>query len=253
MILGLVFGIPGGLLGLLFILAILAACFFTYHRCHKRRHGLDHVALSENPRIIALTIECYPDPETTSKILDLLKAHEAKATFFVTGGAEIRGQQEILQRIHDESHELGIHPFQFDGVETAEELNLAELEKYIREVEKLLPANPGGAKYLRPTGVIGSRKSIKARKLIKELDYKLVRVEILETVLPSTITPGTIIPIVSREEETLRSAEEVLNRMTAEKWKVVTVGALFLVTREQTEQTLIDKVIRTWNRTWNRL
>ncbi|TVY00469.1 polysaccharide deacetylase family protein [Cohnella terricola] len=59
---------------------------------------------------IALTFDDGPDPEYTPKMLDLLKRHGAKATFFVVG-ENAEKYPEIVARIHEEGHILGIHNY----------------------------------------------------------------------------------------------------------------------------------------------
>lgn len=61
-------------------------------------------------REIALTFDDGPDPVYTPKLLDLLKKHGAKATFFVVGENAER-YPEIIARIHDEGHIIGIHNY----------------------------------------------------------------------------------------------------------------------------------------------
>ena len=56
---------------------------------------------------VALTFDDGPD-DLTGEILDILAAHDARATFFVIG-QKIRGRQPLLQRIVAEGHEIGIH------------------------------------------------------------------------------------------------------------------------------------------------
>jgi cellulose synthase/poly-beta-1,6-N-acetylglucosamine synthase-like glycosyltransferase/peptidoglycan/xylan/chitin deacetylase (PgdA/CDA1 family)/spore germination protein YaaH len=62
------------------------------------------------PGKIALTFDDGPDPVWTPKILDILKAENVKATFFVLGenGQENPG---LLKRIVDEGHTIGNHSF----------------------------------------------------------------------------------------------------------------------------------------------
>lgn len=59
---------------------------------------------------IALTFDDGPDPVYTPKLLDLLKEHGAKATFFVVGENAERNPS-IIARIHEEGHIIGIHNF----------------------------------------------------------------------------------------------------------------------------------------------
>ena len=57
---------------------------------------------------IALTFDDGPDPTYTPKVLDVLKTHGAKATFFVIGSLAER-HPEIIRRIVADGHALGNH------------------------------------------------------------------------------------------------------------------------------------------------
>ncbi|RKN84110.1 polysaccharide deacetylase family protein [Paenibacillus ginsengarvi] len=59
---------------------------------------------------VALTFDDGPDPVYTPHLLDLLRKHGAKATFFVLGSKAER-YPELIKRIHDEGHQLGIHNY----------------------------------------------------------------------------------------------------------------------------------------------
>lgn len=59
---------------------------------------------------IALTFDDGPNPEYTVKLLDLLKEYEIKATFFVVG-SKVKSNPEIIKRMHEEGHTIGIHHY----------------------------------------------------------------------------------------------------------------------------------------------
>lgn len=58
----------------------------------------------------ALTFDDGPDPRYTPLLLDLLKRYDAKATFFVVG-SHAEQNPEIIKRMHDEGHLIGIHNY----------------------------------------------------------------------------------------------------------------------------------------------
>lgn len=58
----------------------------------------------------ALTFDDGPDPHYTPQLLDLLKRYGAKATFFVVGSHAER-YPDIIKRMHDEGHLIGIHNY----------------------------------------------------------------------------------------------------------------------------------------------
>lgn len=59
---------------------------------------------------IALTFDDGPHSEKTPGILDILKENEVKATFFIVG-ENAAGNEEIIERIISEGHEIGNHTF----------------------------------------------------------------------------------------------------------------------------------------------
>ncbi|MEU9584457.1 polysaccharide deacetylase family protein [Streptomyces werraensis] len=66
--------------------------------------------LSVPDRRLVLTFDDGPDPTWTPKVLDVLKKHDAHAVFFVTGTMASR-YPDLVQRMVDEGHEIGLHTF----------------------------------------------------------------------------------------------------------------------------------------------
>jgi cellulose synthase/poly-beta-1,6-N-acetylglucosamine synthase-like glycosyltransferase/peptidoglycan/xylan/chitin deacetylase (PgdA/CDA1 family)/spore germination protein YaaH len=59
---------------------------------------------------VAITFDDGPDPDWTPKILDLLKAANVKATFFLVG-VNAERYPNLVRRIVNEGHEIGNHTF----------------------------------------------------------------------------------------------------------------------------------------------
>lgn len=59
-------------------------------------------------KILYLTFDDGPTPQVTTKVLDLLAAYQAKATFFCIGKNVVR-HPEIYKRIIAEGHSIGNH------------------------------------------------------------------------------------------------------------------------------------------------
>lgn len=89
---------------------------------------------------IVLTFDDGPNPEYTPKLLDLLYKYGVKATFFVVG-SKVERNPEIIKRIHQEGHTIGIHHFYhvsswfISPLSLAKQLNLTEnaISKYTNE------------------------------------------------------------------------------------------------------------------------
>lgn len=64
--------------------------------------------LAHAERAVALTFDDGPDTVFTPRILDVLAAHGAKATFFVVGERAAR-YPDLIRRMRDEGHSVGTH------------------------------------------------------------------------------------------------------------------------------------------------
>ena len=92
-------------------------------------------------RLVALTFDDGPS-EWTAPILDVMKEHGARATFFVIGEA-IEGRESVLRRTAAEGHEIGNHTWSHPALTTIpldrvrEELDFAG-----DTIERVLGARP---------------------------------------------------------------------------------------------------------------
>jgi peptidoglycan/xylan/chitin deacetylase (PgdA/CDA1 family) len=59
------------------------------------------------PRV-ALTLDDGPDPQTTPRILEVLRENQARATFFLISD-QVLGCEDLVQTMVKEGHELGNH------------------------------------------------------------------------------------------------------------------------------------------------
>ncbi len=66
---------------------------------------------------VALTFDDGPDPEVTPRVLSVLRKRNAQATFFVLTD-EAAQRPELLKRIADEGHEIGLHFDRHDRITT---------------------------------------------------------------------------------------------------------------------------------------
>ena len=66
-------------------------------------------------RAVALTFDDGPHPETTPRLLDILAAHDAHATFFLVGERAARFP-DLVRAIADAGHALGIHGLRHEAM-----------------------------------------------------------------------------------------------------------------------------------------
>ena len=69
---------------------------------------LKHAALPSNEKVIALTFDDGPWPETTEKILATLKQEKIKATFFMIG-QPLKSYPELGKKVLADGHAIANH------------------------------------------------------------------------------------------------------------------------------------------------
>ena len=72
--------------------------------------GIGVLKRKENTEKLAFTFDDGPNPIYTPMLLDLLKQHKIKATFFVVG-SKAEKYPELIARMHEEGHLIGIHNY----------------------------------------------------------------------------------------------------------------------------------------------
>jgi len=143
--------------------------------------------VSNTENKIYLTFDDGPIPEITEWVLEELKKHDAKATFFCIGH-NIEKHPEIFEKVINEGHSVGNHTFNhLNGWKTS-------TEKYL-ENTKLCEASISNlqskiynlkSKLFRPP--YGKIKTSQAKKL-RQLGYKIIMWDVLSADYDTTITP----------------------------------------------------------------
>jgi len=91
-----------------------------------------------------LTFDDGPHPIITIQVLDVLKAYNAKATFFCIGNNVVK-YPEVYKRIIDEGHAVGNHTFNhLNGWKSADELYLNDINKAKAHIDSNLFRPPYG-------------------------------------------------------------------------------------------------------------
>jgi cellulose synthase/poly-beta-1,6-N-acetylglucosamine synthase-like glycosyltransferase/peptidoglycan/xylan/chitin deacetylase (PgdA/CDA1 family) len=85
-------------------------------------------------KTVALTFDDGPDPVYTQKVLDVLRSHGVKATFFVVG-ENVRDNPQLLRDEFAQGHEVGNHTFTHPDLES---ISLDELRLQANATERLI-------------------------------------------------------------------------------------------------------------------
>ncbi|MBL4934359.1 polysaccharide deacetylase [Clostridium sp. YIM B02515] len=135
------------LLPLLIVLTIIVSIIYPY----KYVQGKEEDCTKKK---VYLTFDDGPIPIITDKILDTLKEQNVKATFFVVG-KEIPEREELLKRMHNDGHTIGLHTYshKFKKIYRSEDALVNEMlqtQKKIKETINISPTSvrfPGGSSH----------------------------------------------------------------------------------------------------------
>lgn len=187
-----------------------------------------HISSARNG--IFLTFDDGPIAALTPWVLDQLREHQAKATFFCIGD-NIKKNPHILRRISGEGHAVGNHTNNhLNGWLTPTSHYLKNAEVAEQEILRIIP-NYGDSKLFRPPYGKMTTQQVKA---LQKKGYKVVMWDILsfdynkhvseEECLQNVIKnikPGSVIVFHDsrKAEKNLRYAlPKVLDHITKQGW-----------------------------------
>lgn len=187
-------------------------------------------------KIIALTLDDGPS-EYTNEIIELLRANDATATFFVIG-SQVAGREQILQDLVRNGNELGNHAMYDEPSRSLSDRALAEQIEKVKEMVQSAYAAVGveaPPNYFRPGSGFFSERM---RKVMKKMDYRLVLGSIYphDPQIPhwsvnarhilSMLRHGGIIICHDRRGWTVPMLRKVLPEMRRRGYRIVTITEL---------------------------
>jgi peptidoglycan/xylan/chitin deacetylase (PgdA/CDA1 family) len=178
---------------------------------------------------IALTFDDGPCPGYTEQILDILRRHDVKATFFVCG-QNVERSPELLRRVQAEGHAIGnhgySHPFPFFRSRAlfAREIDLTQevIEKVTGKRPRFFRP-PFGARWLGLQPVLKARGMSLVNWSDTGYDWKFDTEGIVRETL-KTLGPGSI--ILLHDGRRAYSPERVDQRSTVKALPAILEGAV---------------------------
>jgi peptidoglycan/xylan/chitin deacetylase (PgdA/CDA1 family) len=133
---------------------------------------------------IYLTFDDGPIPEITEWVLEELKKHNVKATFFCIGD-NIAKHPEIFKKVIDEGHAVGNHTFNhLNGWKTTTETYLENFERCERTIQQSSINNLNSKIFRPPYGKIKRSQA----KAIHQLGYKIIMWDVLSVDFDSNLS-----------------------------------------------------------------
>jgi peptidoglycan/xylan/chitin deacetylase (PgdA/CDA1 family) len=205
----------------------------------KERILIDKVETDK--KVVALTFDDGPHPQFTPALLDVLKQHDARATFFVMGN-KAEDHPQILKRMAMEGHEIGNHSYSHpDFNKLKKEAQLEEINKTTAIIEKHSGQN---VTLLRPPGGYLSydliEMSKKERLIIAYWTYQQdskdwrngTKASVIAKHIIKNIQPGQVIILhdgCPNGMATVNAVDTILTRLEKEDYTFVTMSELIKI------------------------
>jgi peptidoglycan-N-acetylglucosamine deacetylase len=194
-----------------------------------------------NGPYIAMTFDDGPSPETTPRLLDILKQRNIKATFFMIGQNAQRNP-EIVKRILAEGHEIGNHSW------THPQLSKLSDQRVTDEITKTQDAIKDASGYTPvlfrpPYGAITSRQKDWIEKQfglsiimwsVDPFDWKRPGASVIEQRILAGARPGSIILSHDIHKQTVDAMPATLDALAQKGFKFVTVSQLIAMNQPKT-------------------
>lgn len=198
---------------------------------------------------VALTFDDGPNRKYTPQILDILSQYNALASFFVVG-INALSNQELMERIYDEGHEIGNHTFTHSDISKMSDFRLKlELSLTQRIIQDVI----GHSTLLfRPPGSLDSEslnfENYVSLRKTQELGYTVVGEsidpkdwakptsdEIYQKVMDD-LPQGNVILLHDsggNRENTVEALPRILEELKRQGYEFVTVSTLVGKSREE--------------------
>ena len=192
--------------------------------------------VSTRQKVLALTIDDGPDQKSTPRILDQLRRHGARATFFIITD-HIPGQWSLMGRVVREGHQLGNH---FTRDRASAWLSLRQFEADLVTAHRALSpwshpvwARPGSGWYTEDMiRVLRQHQYRCALGSVYPLDAAIPSVTWATQYILRHLRPGAIVILHDGGNRGLRTAEvlgKVLPELKRRGYRVVTLSELMRV------------------------
>ncbi len=188
----------------------------------------------EGEKLLALTFDDGPRRLTTQRLLDGLAQRGVKATFFLIG-RQIEGNEDLLHRMEEEGHEIGIHTY--DHVPLTG-LNAADFDAQVGRTRTLLEKVLGHGDFLLrpPYGMTDPAAKNRAGSplvlwSVDPEDWRDRDAERVWNHIVQNAQDGDIILLHDIFPQSVDAALEAVDRLLAQGYHFCTVGELFAARR----------------------
>lgn len=180
-------------------------------------------------KLVALTFDDGPSPDTTKRLLDILREKSAKATFFVVG-TMVQKTPSLVKQELAEGHEVGSHTVGHVNLST---LDAAKVKAEMAQMEKLYSDTVGNKlEILRPPyGATSATLRDNAGMpmviwTVDTLDWKNRDANMVHKAAVSAAFDGAVILMHDIYPTTVDAVPGIIDDLRAEGYEFLTVSEL---------------------------
>lgn len=200
-------------------------------------------AISTSQRVVAMTFDDGPHPRLTPQLLDMLKARNIRATFYVIGANVVRYPQ-LVMRMLNEGHEVGnhtwSHPYLTSRSSDGVVRELDRTTSAIYQVTGKVPVTmrpPYGAMHARQRLMVHERRNMPTVLWsVDPQDWRRPGASVVARRILDQTRPGGIVLSHDIHSPTIRAMPATLDGLTARGYDFVTVSEMLGWPRWQTRQ-----------------
>lgn len=195
--------------------------------------GVSHYRGSSSLPYIALTFDDGPHPTHTPKLLNILRQHNVKATFYVTGQNASR-YPALLRRMVQEGHEIGNHTYTHPNLTKLSDAEIrSQLNKTVAAISSAANVKP--RTFRPPYAAMTSRQRawVKAEYGypiifwdVDPQDWKDRNSSIVSSRLLSGTRNGSILLLHDIHATSIAAVPRTINGLLGKGFKFVTVSQL---------------------------
>jgi peptidoglycan/xylan/chitin deacetylase (PgdA/CDA1 family) len=183
-------------------------------------------------REIALTIDDGPHDPIARQLLDILRAEDVRATFFVVG-KRVREHPGVVARMVNEGHEVGSHTATHRRLDTLSDVmiraQLLGCEAAVASAcgRRMNLLRPPGARYNAATARIAEEGGYRlVGWTVAAKDFVEVPSDLIVDRVLASVTNGSIILLHDDYPETVTALPRILRALKRQGYKFITVSEM---------------------------
>lgn len=219
-------------------LALVGAGVYKLTRSRDFQLAGDLVSrIDTTDKVVALTFDDGPLPVHTESILAILKDHNARATFYLTGGNSSKYRPQVVE-IAEAGHEIGNHTYNhprlyfMPRIRVADEIERTDTAIRAAGYEGPITFRPPGCKrlltaplYLASTGRTTVTWDLEPDSIASiQDDADAITEHVLENVRPGSIVLMHV--MYDSRDPSRRALPRILDGLAAQGYRFVTVSEL---------------------------